>query len=318
MTTYILRRLMQGVIVLFLVSVVLFVVIRLLPGDPLQMFVISSDIQGLTPEQLDELRHEYGLDRSLPEQYLSWVAGMFRGDFGQSIIYGDSVGELVLERLPVTFYVGFLAIIFSSLFGMLAGTICALRPGGWLDGVVASASSIGVAIPNFWLGILMIYLFGLKLGWLPIHGYTSPFEDYVMSTKQLIMPVFCLGVYGMAGTARQTRSAMLEVIRQDYIRTAWSKGLKERSIVLEHALKNGLIPVVTLIGMNVRILVGGSVLMETVFNIPGVGRLLVSSVLAQDFPVVQAVVIVIGVVIVAANLLVDLGYAWIDPRIRYA
>ena len=174
-----------------------------------------------------------------------------------------------------------------------------------------------MTVPVFWLGVLGIYFFGLKLGWLPLSGYTSPFEDFWYSIKQLIMPVICLSVIPLASTARQTRSSVLEIVHQDYIRTAWSKGLKEGQVIIRHALKNGLIPVITLLGIQVPIIFGGSVLVETVFNIPGMGRLLVNSVIAQDYPIVQACVLIMAMMVVFSNLLVDLSYGWLDPRIRY-
>ena len=175
----------------------------------------------------------------------------------------------------------------------------------------------GITIPVFWLGILLIYAFGLKLQWLPISGYTSPLDDFWLSMKQSVMPVLCLAVFGLAGNARQMRSSMLEVIQQDYIRTAWSKGLSERAIINRHALKNSLIPVITLMGFGIGIIFGGSVLVETVFAIPGVGRLLVSSIFGQDYVVVQAITFVVALVVLTINLIVDISYGWLDPRIRH-
>jgi peptide/nickel transport system permease protein len=182
---------------------------------------------------------------------------------------------------------------------------------------VTPLTYIGITIPIFWLGILMIYGLGLKLGWLPICGYTSPLDDFWLSTKQLIMPVTCLAVFGLAANARQMRSSMLEVIRKDYIRTAWSKGLKERSIIFKHAMKNSLIPVITLIGVHIGHIFGGSVLVETVFAIPGIGRLLVDSIFGHDYVVVQAITLLIAVAVLLANLVVDISYGWLDPRIRF-
>jgi peptide/nickel transport system permease protein len=199
----------------------------------------------------------------------------------------------------------------------MAGLTSALRRGSWLDTLVVSLANFGVSIPVFWLGILMVYLFSLYLGWLPVQGYTSPFKDFWLSTRQLIMPVICLCVGSLATNTRQTRSSMLEIIRQDYIRTAWSKGLKERIIVFRHVLKNGLIPVITLIGMQVSFIIGGSVLIETVFNIPGMGRLMIESVFSQDFPIVQGGCLVIATMVTSVNLFVDISYGWLDPRIRY-
>jgi peptide/nickel transport system permease protein len=223
----------------------------------------------------------------------------------------------MLERFPVTLHLGLLAWIVGATFGILAGLLAAVRRGKWVDKVVTPLTYIGVTIPVFWLGILLIYAFGLKLNWLPIVGYTSPLDDFWLSTKQVIMPVICLAVFGLAANARQTRSSMLEVIQQDYIRTAWSKGLRERTIITRHAMKNSLIPVITLMGMGVGIIFGGSVLVETVFAIPGVGRLLVSSIFGQDYVVVQAITLVIAVIVLVVNLIVDISYGWFDPRIRH-
>jgi peptide/nickel transport system permease protein len=183
--------------------------------------------------------------------------------------------------------------------------------------VVTFLANIGITMPVFWLGMLLIYVFALKLGWLPVFGFTSPFTDFAKSTRQLIMPVFCMAIFGIAGNARQTRSAMLEVMLQDYIRTAWAKGLQERMVITRHALKNGLIPVITLVGFGVSSILGGSVLVETVFAIPGMGRLLVTSVQNHDYPYIQAIVLLIAVAIVLANLIVDLSYIWVDPRVHY-
>ena len=317
MGTYILRRLIEALIVVIIVSVLIFVIMRLLPGDPLTLYINRNQLDNLSPEQMQALRVQFGLDKSLPVQYGSWMLGMLHGDFGHSISYDLPVGQLILERFPVTLYLGILAFIVSSILGILAGLICALRRGGTLDAIVTSVANFGISVPNFWLGILVIYLFGLALGWLPTQCVTSPFEDFWLSTKQLIGPVFCLSVFPIAGNSRQTRSSILEIVRQDYVRTAWSKGLSERTIVIKHVLKNGLIPVITLIGIQVRFLFSGSVLIETVFNIPGMGRLLVSSIFAQDYQVVQSICVILGILVVLANLAVDISYGWFDPRVRY-
>jgi peptide/nickel transport system permease protein len=318
MTTYIIRRLIHGLVVLILVTLIVFFVMRLLPGDPLIIYVAqTANLQAMPPELLDKLRHEFGLDKPIIVQYINWVWGISRGDFGTSIFYREKVGKLMLERFPVTLHLGLLAFIVGAILGLLAGLIAAIRRGKWLDKVVTPLTYIGITIPVFWLGILLIYAFGLKLNWLPISGYTSPLDDFWLSTRQLVMPVLCLAVFGLAANARQMRSSMLETIRQDYIRTAWSKGLSERTIIARHAMKNSLIPVITLMGIGVSIIFGGSVLVETVFAIPGVGRLLVSSILGQDYVVVQAITLVIAVIVLLVNLIVDISYGWFDPRIRY-
>jgi peptide/nickel transport system permease protein len=294
-----------------------FLAMRLLPGDPVLMYMSSQSVQEVTEEQLDLIRHQYGLDKTLPEQYFNWLGGVFRGDLGKSILNKSPVVEEILRRLPITLYIGVLAFIVATIVGIPAGVLCAIRRGSWLDNLVTTLSNIGITIPVFWLGILLIYAFALNLKWLPVMGYTSPFEDFWMSIKQIVMPVFCLAVGPLAGNARQARSSMLEVIGKDYIRTAWSKGLSERRIVIKHALKNGLLPVVTLSGMGVGGILGGSVLIEQVFNIPGMGRLAVTSVMNQDYPYVQAIALIMAASIVFANLLVDISYGWLDPRVHY-
>ena len=317
MTTYIIRRLILAVIVLILVSVFVFLTMRLLPGDPILMYVSASSVQEITEEQLDALRHEFGLDKTLPMQYLDWISGVLRGDLGTSILNRSPVTQEILKRLPITVHLGLLAFIIAIIIGIPAGVLCAIRRGSWLDNLLTTLANIGITVPVFWLGIILIYVFALYFKLLPVMGYTSPFEDFWLSTKQIIMPVFCLALGPLAGNARQARSSMLEVIHKDYIRTAWSKGLKEQTIIMKHALKNGLMPVVTLSGIGVGTILGGSVLIEQVFNIPGMGRLAVTSVMNQDYPYVQAIALIMAISIVFANLLVDISYGWLDPRVHY-
>jgi peptide/nickel transport system permease protein len=318
MTTYIIRRLIIGLLIILLVTVIVFFSIRLLPGDPLIIYLGQQATSGsITSVQLDELRHEYGLDKPIIVQYADWMNGLIHGNLGKSIYYHEDISTLLADRLPVTLVLGFTAFVLSTIFGILAGVLAAIRRGSWIDTVVTSLANIGVTIPVFWLGLLLMYFFGFKLNWLPIAGYVSPFSDPIEGIKTMIMPVACLAVTGLAGTARQTRSSMLEVIRQDYIRTAWSKGLRERIIIFRHALKISLIPVVTLMGIGVGLIFGGSVLVETVFAIPGLGRLLTQSIFAQDYTVIQSGTLVISAIIVLVNLIVDISYGWIDPRVRY-
>lgn len=318
MTAYIIRRLLMAVVVLVIVSLIVFSVMRLLPGDPLVIFLGQQAGTGtMSQEQLEHLRVEYGLDKPLMVQYANWMAGIFQGDLGKSIYYHEDVGRLLLDRFPITLHLGLLAYVLSSVGGILLGGLAAIRRGTWIDTLMTTLANVGITVPVFWLGILMIYLFGLRLDWLPIAGYTSPLDDFWLSTKRAIMPVICLAITGLAYIARQMRSSMLEVIRQDYIRTAWSKGLSERVVITKHALKNSLIPVITLMGIGLGLVFGGSVLVETVFAIPGIGRLLVTSVFAQDYVVVQSGTLVIATIIILSNLFVDILYGWLDPRIRY-
>jgi peptide/nickel transport system permease protein len=319
MSAYIIRRSIQIIVVLLLLTLFIFFIIRLLPGDPILIYIgMNSQVQDIPIERYDQLRHEFGLDKPIMVQYANWLGGILQGDFGTSIFYSEKVGKLLLERLPVTLLLGVLALLLSTFLGILAGTLAAVKRGKWVDKLVTPLSYIGVTIPVFWLGILLIYVFGLKLHWLPVLGYTSPLKDIGLSVRQMIMPVICLSVFGLASNTRLMRSSMLEVIRQDYIRTAWAKGLAERIIILRHALKNSLIAVITLIGMGAAYIFGGSVLVETVFAIPGVGRLMVSSIFGQDYVVVQGITLIIGVAILLINLIVDLLYGWFDPRIRYS
>jgi peptide/nickel transport system permease protein len=309
----------MALIVLVFVTIIVFFIMRLLPGDPLIIYMgQAAQQQAIQEQQVEMLRKQFGLDKPLIVQYFRWIGGITHGDFGTSIFYHEKVGTLLAERLPKTVYIGFVSLIFGALSGIVIGLWAGVKRGKWPDKVITPITYIGVTIPVFWLGILMIYTFGLKLHWLPISGYTSPFDDFWLSTRQLVMPVICSALFAIAANARQMRSSMLEVISQDYIRTAWSKGLGERIIILKHALKNSLIPVITLIGMGVGGILGGSVLVETVFSIPGVGRLMVSSIFGQDYVVVQAITFVISVAILFMNLLVDLSYGWFDPRIRYS
>jgi len=284
-----------------------------MPGDP------AAAMLGLDarPEQIQALRHELWLDRPFLVQYIHWIDNLVHGDLGDSLMYRDPISSVLAQRLPITLYLAFLAFILSNILGITLGTICAVKRGGVLDQLLSVAANIGIAIPVFWLGLLGIYFFGYRLGWLPLQGWTSPFDNFVLSLKQSIMPVVLLAVPGIAMMTRQSRSSMLEVIRQDYIRTAFAKGLKERIVILRHALKNSLIPVITLMGLQLRVLIGAPVLVETVFNIPGIGRMLVLGAFNKDFLVVQAGVLIIGTIVCLTNLLVDVSYGWLDPRVRF-
>jgi peptide/nickel transport system permease protein len=319
MTTYIVRRLILSLVTLIIITLVVFFAIRLLPGDPLMIYMgKQAQSQMITEEGMQELRVKFGLDKPIMIQYFNWFGGLFKGDLGTSINYHDRVGKLMAERFPITIHLGVLALILTVVLGVLMGLMAAIRRNTWIDTLSTFFANIGVCIPVFWLALILIYIFGLKLGWLPIHGYTSPVEDFWLNTRQIIMPVFCMAIGGLSSTARLTRSAMLEVTQQDYIRTAWSKGLRERTIVWRHAIKNGLIPIVTVLGMSIGGVFAGSVIIEQIFAIPGIGRLLVTGLYAQDYPVIQSGTLVIAAIIVLSNLVVEISYVWLDPRIRYS
>ena len=317
MSAYILRRLLHAILVVLLVSMLVFVVMRLLPGDPILMFVTSGDMQSVSPEQVAALRHDYGLDKPLVVQYVDWLARAVQGDMGKSILFHYSVTDEIARRLPISLSLGLMALIVGAIVGPVLGAVSAVRRGSWLDTWLTVAATLGITAPSFWVGILLIYVFGLKLGLLPAYGYTSPFTDFWGSLQQSILPVVVLAVFPVAAAARQTRSSVLEVIQQDYVRTARAKGLSEQTTVVRHVLKNALMPVATLQGEVFRNIVAGSVVVETVFVIPGMARLLVNGMLAQDYPVVQGVILVVAVAVVMANLCVDVVYAWLDPRIQY-
>jgi peptide/nickel transport system permease protein len=318
MISFIIRRLVQSFIVLVLVTILVFVAMRLLPGDPIFMLLTQHQQTEITQEEIDYMRHQYGLDKTMIVQYFNWLGGVFRGDLGKSILNHVPVADEIIRRVPITLNIGIPAFILGIIFGIPAGIICAIRRGKFIDTLVTTLSNIGITVPVFWLGFLLIYIFGLQLKWLPVQGYTSPFDNLWMNIRQLIMPIICLALFPIASTSRQTRSSMLDVMKNDYIRTAWSKGLKENAIILRHAIKNSLIPVVTLSGMGLSMIIGGSVIDETVFNIPGMGRLAVQAVFSQDYPYVQGVVLFVALVVLLANLITDIAYGWLDPRIRYS
>jgi peptide/nickel transport system permease protein len=313
MSTFVVRRALLSIVVLLIITILTFFLLHIMPGDPATIMLGMDASQ----ERIDSLRKELWLDRPLPIQYVHWLFNALHGDLGKSISYQDNAVDIISDSLPITVHLSLVSLVLSTIIGIGAGTICAIRRGSFLDSIITLTANIGIAIPVFWLGILGIYTLGLQLSWLPIQGYTSPFTDFWLSMKKSIMPVICLAIPAIAVLARQTRSSMLEVVRQDYIRTAWSKGLRERNIVLKHSLKNALIPVITVLGIQLRTLVGGAVLVEVVFNIPGMGRILVNAVVNKDFIIVQACTLIIAAVVLLANVLVDISYGWLDPRIRY-
>jgi peptide/nickel transport system permease protein len=322
MTAYIIRRCIIGVIILLLVTILVFLFIRLLPGDPLMVFMGNFNPSGsqsrFGPEQLEILRHEFGLDRPLPVQYWDWLTDILRGDLGESITIGQDIGMLIADALPRTAYIGFISFVIGVVGGIFIGIICAIRRGSWMDNTLTTLANIGMTVPVFWLGILLIYFFSVQLGWLPTHGWVNPFEDFWESTRRLIMPILATVVGSIAGMARLVRSCMLEVMRTDYVRTAWAKGLRERVILIRHQIKNAMIPVVTALGGAIGGILGGSVFIETVFAIPGMGRLMTTAIFDYDYQIVQATVLIFGFIIIFSNLIVDITWGWLDPRIRLA
>jgi peptide/nickel transport system permease protein len=313
LAAFIIRRLLQTIVVIFLVTLFTFLLLQLVPGDP----VVAMLGGEASPEQIKAIQQELWLDKPVLVQYWHWLSNAVRGDLGRSILQNDFVSKIIFERLPYTLYLSLIAFIISPIIGIFFGAVSAIKRGSFIDPIISLLANTGVAIPIFWLGILGVYFLGFKLHWLAIQGFTWPTEDFVKSIKQTVMPVICLAVPAIAVLARQTRSSVLEVIRQDYIRTAMSKGIRERQVVLRHVLKNALIPVVTILGLQVRVLFGGAILVEQVFNINGMGRLMVTAGFGKDFPVLQGGVLIIALAVCLANLLVDLSYGWLDPRIKY-
>lgn len=318
MIAFAIRRLILAIITILLVSLIVFLLVRILPGDPILMVLSKDQSTSISKEQIEELRKEYNLDKPVLQQYILWLPGILRGDFGKSTSKIETVGELLKRRIPVTLYLGLLSFVIANILGILAGTIAAVRRGTKIDAFVTVSSNLGITVPIFWLGIMLIYVFSYELGWLPTNGYISPFEDFWLSIKLMIMPVACMSVFTIGAIARQARSSMLEVIRQDYVRTAQAKGLSERLVLTRHVMKNGLITIITLAGMQLSQIIGGAVLIETVFNIPGMGRLAVDAVKSVDYPIIQGVVLLISVMVTASNFIVDISYGWLDPRIRYS
>ena len=315
MTSFVIRRLLMAAVVVIIVSLIVFFGMRLLPGDPIKALVGSQ--QEYSEEQIALLRHEFGLDRPLVIQYLNWMGGILQGNYGESIVDRIPVADEIFRRIPITVQLGLTAFVLGIFFGIPLGIVSAVRRGRPVDTLVVTISNIGITVPHFLLGYMLIYIFGLKLDWLPVQGYTRPTVDFWLNFKQVIMPVACLCIFPIAMLARQTRSSMLEILRQDYTRTAWSKGLRERTVIIRHALKNALIPVITVAGMGVTVIIGGAVVIETVFNIPGMGRLVVTSVMNKDYSYIQGATLIISAAVLLVNLLVDLTYGWLDPRIRY-
>jgi peptide/nickel transport system permease protein len=321
MTAYIIRRIIIGLFVLLLVTMLVFLVVRLLPGDPLVIFLgqsFTGQQQRITPEEYAALKHQWGLDKPIYVQYIDWLGDLLHGDLGKSIKVNVPISTLIKERMPRTIYIGFITLVFSSIGGILVGIVCALRRGTWLDNTLTTIANIGMVVPVFWLAVLLMYGFSYKLHWLPTSGWVNPLEDFWGNIKHLIMPFLSMAVGSIAGLARITRSCMLEVLGADYIRTAWAKGLRERVIVVRHQMKNAMIPVVTMLGGSLAGILGGSVFIETVFAIPGIGLLTTRALFDQDYQVVQATILLFGFVIIFSNIIVDILWAWMDPRIRFA
>ena len=307
-----LARIASVIATLLLVSIVVFGLQQLLPGDP--AVVLAGEDK--TPETIAAIRLRFRLDDPVPVRYARWLGDVLQGDFGQSMRLNMSARDLLAQKLPVTLQLATMALLIAIAIGVTAGAVAAVRADTAIDHAASLLGMIGLSIPNFWLGILLIMLVSVQWGLLPASGYVSPFEDPLGNLATMIMPAFVLGNQIAAVLMRHTRSAMLEVLNSDYVRTARAKGLGEGRVVLRHALRNSLLPVVTLGALEFGQLLGGSVLTEFVFSVPGIGKLIVDSVFNRDFAIVQAVVLCSATVYIALNLLADLAHVWLDPRLR--
>jgi peptide/nickel transport system permease protein len=312
MLSFLAKRIAQVIPTLFFVSILIFSLQHLLPGDPAQ--VMAGEERD--PAVIEQIRHQYRLDRPVPVQYFYWAKGVLSGDFGESLRIKVPVLDLIKEKLPVTLQLGSMAIVIALLIGIPAGIVSAVKKGTAWDYGANLFSLWGISTPNFWLGIMLIFLFSIKLGWLPASGYVPLSEDWRASLASTIMPAFVLGNAIAAILMRHTRGAMLQVLDSDYIRTARAKGVSETGVILKHALRNALTPVITLGALELGTLLSGAVLTEQIFTIPGFGKLIVDAVFNRDYAVVQGVVLVTATVYITLNLIADLAYMLVNPRLR--
>lgn len=313
MASYLLRRLLATIPVMLLVAVFIFLLLRLTPGDPAA--IIAGDYAN--DAQIAEIREKLGLDKPLVAQFFVWIGNMLQGDFGQSFFYKKQVAELIASRLEPTMSLSLLTILLTVSIAVPLGTLAAYRQGSWLDRGIMGFSVMGFSLPVFVIGYALIYIFSIKLGWLPVQGYQRIADGFGGWLIRLILPSVALSIVFVAFIARMTRTSVLEVLGEDYVRTARAKGQTESRVLMRHALRNAAVPIVTVIGLSFAILIGGVVVTESVFTIPGLGLLTVEAVLARDFPTIQAVILLFSFIYVLINLAIDVSYTLLDPRIRY-
>ena len=317
MGRYTVKRISLFIPTVLLMTILVFVVMRIIPGDP-AISILEGDGGGsYTIEDLERGRAELGTDRNLFIQYVDWIGGIMQGDFGDSFWFKSPVMTELGDRIPRTLELAVMAIVIAVLFSVPLGIMSAIKPDSWLDLGARTFTIIGIAIPNFLVAVLMILFLLAVFDWLPPLGYVELWEDPLKNLQQMIFPAIALAIYDMAFIARVTRSAMMEVLREDYMRTARSKGLSERVVLVRHGLKNAILPILTISGWQFARLFEGAVIIESIFLIPGVGRILIEAIFHRDFPMIQAVIVVIGAGVLLINLVVDLLYGWLDPRIRY-
>jgi peptide/nickel transport system permease protein len=312
MARFLIRRFAGAAVVLLLVSLMTFAMIWLVPGDPASAFLDAS----ATPEQVARLRVALGLDKPLPLQMADWYGRVLRGDLGQSILLNRSVAAALVERLPVTLSLAGFALAFAVIFGVAAGTVAAVNHDRWPDQAVMTVALFGLSTPEFWLGLVLILVFAVQLGWLPTGGFVPIVESPTGWLRTILLPALTIGLVQVGFIARMTRASMLEALGQDFVRTADAKGLSRFDVVVRHGLPNALIPILTVIGIVAGALLGGTVIIEQVFSIPGIGRLIIGAIAARDFPVMQGGLLFLAVIYLVVNLTVDILYAVVDPRVR--
>lgn len=313
MAEYIVRRLIFGIFVLFIMTTFIFIIMRAVPGDVVTLQLANS---GATAEQMDALKAEMGLDKSVLGQLVDWVSNAVKGDLGNSLWSGQEVSKIILERLPVTIQLAIMSIVLAIIIGIPIGVISAVKQNTFIDHFLKVISIGGLSIPNFWLGLIMLTVLSLVLNWIPPLGYQSFAENPFVNIQQMFLPAICLAITLSASIVRMTRSAVLEVLHSEFIRTVRAKGAKEGIVIFKHALRNSLVSVITLIGLQIGYLLGGTVVLESIFALPGLGSLIFESVLVRDYPIVQSTVLVFGAMFLLVNLIVDVMYGWVDPRIR--
>jgi peptide/nickel transport system permease protein len=313
MWAYLGRRIVATIPVLLMVALFVFLMLRLTPGDPAAIIAGPT----ATGDDIAQIRGRLGLDEPLVTQFFGWLGRTLTGDFGESFFYKKTVSSLILDRLEPTLALATFTIILATLVAVPLGTLAAYRQGSWVDRLVMAFSVMGFSVPVFVIGYLMIYVFSIQLGWFPVQGYQRLADGFGGFLHRLVLPACTLAVIYVALIARMTRTSVLEVLNEDYVRTARAKGLPNRKVIVGHALRNAAVPIVTVIGIGIALLIGGVVVTESVFNIPGLGRLTVDAVLARDYPTVQAVILLFSVAYVGVNLAIDLLYTVLDPRIRY-
>jgi peptide/nickel transport system permease protein len=313
MWAYLGRRILATVPVLLVVAVFVFLMLRLTPGDPAAIIAGPT----ATGQDVAQIRARLGLDEPIFSQFFVWIGHILRGDFGESFFYKSTVASLIADRLEPTLALATLTIVIATVVAVPLGTIAAYRQGSWIDRAVMAFSVLGFSVPVFVIGYLLIYVFSVQLGWFPVQGYQRIADGFGGFLHRLILPACTLAVIYVALIARMTRTSVLEVLNEDYVRTARAKGLPNLKVIVGHALRNAAVPIVTVIGIGIALLIGGVVVTESVFNIPGLGRLTVDAVLARDYPTVQAVILLFSAAYVAVNLVIDLLYTVLDPRIRY-